>query len=78
MVAVHARAGEAGSAGRLTKRAQVLLELVVDVKNNRQAQRGGGGCLGSHLPGVRMLAGRWGLGMVERRWGLGGAKPGRP
>ena len=35
VVAVHARAGEAGGAGRLTKRAQVLLELVVDVKNNR-------------------------------------------
>lgn len=35
VVAVHARAGEAGGTGRLTKRAQILLELVVDVKNNR-------------------------------------------
>ena len=35
VVAVHARAGEAGGSGRLTKRAQILLELVVDVKNNR-------------------------------------------
>ncbi|KAI7835645.1 hypothetical protein COHA_010459 [Chlorella ohadii] len=35
VVAVHARAGQAGGTGRLTKRAQILLELVVDVKNNR-------------------------------------------
>ena len=37
VVAVHARAAEeaAGGTGRLTKRAAVLLELVVDVKNNR-------------------------------------------
>lgn len=35
VLAVHARAGEAGGAGALTKRAQMLLELVVDVKNNR-------------------------------------------
>lgn len=37
VVAVHARAGVAGGAGQLTKRAQMLLELVVDVKNNRYA-----------------------------------------
>ena len=43
VVAVHARAAQAGGAGRLTKRAQILLELVVDVKNNRWA--GQGGCL---------------------------------
>lgn len=39
-MAVHARAGEAGGSGRLTKRAQILLELVVDVKNNRWEDRG--------------------------------------
>lgn len=33
VVAVHARAGQAGAA--LSKRARMLLELVVDVKNNR-------------------------------------------
>ncbi|KAL4421444.1 hypothetical protein ABPG75_010735 [Micractinium tetrahymenae] len=38
VVAVHARAGEAGGAGQLTKRAQILLELVVDVKNNRRRE----------------------------------------
>ncbi|PSC75596.1 nucleolar MIF4G domain-containing 1 [Micractinium conductrix] len=38
VVATHARAAEAGAAGGsgLTKRAQMLLELVVDVKNNRR------------------------------------------
>ena len=30
VLAVHARAGEVGGAGGLTKRAQMLLELVVD------------------------------------------------
>ena len=44
VVAVHARAGEVGGAGGLTKRAQMLLELVVDVKNNRWAV---GGVLGA-------------------------------
>ncbi len=51
VVAVHARAGEAGGAGKLTKRAQILLELVVDVKNNRWDTcgegAGKGGCLQS-------------------------------
>ena len=41
VVATHARAAEAGAAGGsgLTKRAQMLLELVVDVKNNRCGSR---------------------------------------
>ena len=40
VVAVHVRAGEAGGAGTLTRRAQMLLELVVDVKNNRWGREG--------------------------------------
>ena len=44
VLAVHARAGEVGGAGGLTKRAQMLLELVVDVKNNRWAGGWMGGC----------------------------------
>jgi hypothetical protein len=35
VVAVHARAAEAGGAAALSKRGQSMLELVVDIKNNR-------------------------------------------
>ena len=46
VVAVHARAAAAAGAGGLSKRAQLLLELVVDVKNNRCVGWGGQGWLG--------------------------------
>ena len=36
VVAVHARAAEAGTAGAMSARAQVLLGLVLDIKNNRR------------------------------------------
>ncbi|GAB4822711.1 hypothetical protein N2152v2_009757 [Parachlorella kessleri] len=39
VVSVHARAAEAGGAAALSKRGQSMLELVVDIKNNRK--RGG-------------------------------------
>ncbi len=35
VVAVHERAGQARAGGQLSQRATMLLELVVDVKNNR-------------------------------------------
>ncbi len=35
VVSVHARAAEAGGAAALSKRGQSMLELVVDIKNNR-------------------------------------------
>lgn len=58
VVAVHTRAGEAGGAGKLTKRAQILLELVVDVKNNRWDTY--------EEWAEESLWGGWGL-----RWGVG-------
>lgn len=76
VVAVHARAGEAGSAGRLTKRAQVLLELVVDVKNNRQAQRGGGGVPGVAPAGCAHACWKMGPGDGGKEVGAGGGQTG--
>jgi hypothetical protein len=35
VLAVHARAATAGEAGGMTKRAEIMLELVMDIKNNR-------------------------------------------
>lgn len=40
LVAVHARAAEAAKAGAMSARAEVMLSLLLDIKNNRQ--RGGG------------------------------------
>eukprot|EP00887_Chlorella_sp_A99_P005712 scaffold1.g5712.t1 len=58
VVALQARAAEAGAAGGLSKRAQMMLELVVDIKNNRRARictcrmkhEGGGAGAGAALP----------------------------
>lgn len=36
VLAVHNRAAAAGAAGGMTKRAEIMLELVMDIKNNRQ------------------------------------------
>lgn len=36
MLAVHNRAAAAGQSGGMTKRAEIMLELVMDIKNNRQ------------------------------------------
>lgn len=37
MLAVHNRAATAGAAGGMSKRAEIMLELVMDIKNNRYA-----------------------------------------
>ncbi|GAX86627.1 hypothetical protein CEUSTIGMA_g14035.t1, partial [Chlamydomonas eustigma] len=42
VVGVHARAADLGQQGALTKRAQLMLDLVVDVKNNRRSADSGG------------------------------------
>ena len=41
VTAVHARAGQASGAGQLSSRAEVLLALVLDIKNNRQRSQKG-------------------------------------
>lgn len=40
---MHKRAGEAGQGGRLTKRAELMLELVCDIKNNKRKDGAAGG-----------------------------------
>jgi nucleolar MIF4G domain-containing protein 1 len=39
VLAVHNRAASAGSAGGMSKRAEIMLELVMDIKNNRYAAK---------------------------------------
>jgi nucleolar MIF4G domain-containing protein 1 len=36
VVSVHERAGQLGAKGELTQRARLMLDLVVDIKNNRK------------------------------------------
>ncbi|CAL8471329.1 g10871 [Coccomyxa elongata] len=40
VTAVHARAGKASGEGKLSSRAEVLLSLVLDIKNNKQRNKG--------------------------------------
>lgn len=40
VIALHERAGRARAQGAMTERAEVLLSLVLDIKNNRQRKEG--------------------------------------
>lgn len=42
VVAVHARAAKAGSEGGMSQRAEIMLSLVLDIKNNKKRDRAGG------------------------------------
>ena len=55
MLAVHARAAELGSQGALSQRARLMLDLVVDIKNNRKRGDGAGGRTASLPPPVAKL-----------------------
>ena len=42
MVAVHARAAKAGSEGGMSPRAEIMLSLVLDIKNNKRRDKASG------------------------------------
>lgn len=42
VVAVHGRAAKAGAEGRMSPRADIMLSLVLDIKNNKRRDRAGG------------------------------------
>lgn len=42
VLSVHTRAAELGQSGSLTQRARLMLELVVDVKNNKGSNKASG------------------------------------
>jgi len=42
VVAVHARAAKAGSEGGMSQRAEIMLSLVLDIKNNKRRDKASG------------------------------------
>lgn len=42
VVAVHARAAKAGAAGQMSQRADIMLSLVLDIKNNKRRDKASG------------------------------------
>ena len=42
VVAVHARAAKAGSEGKMSQRADIMLSLVLDIKNNKRRDKASG------------------------------------
>lgn len=67
VLAVHARAAAARSAGQLSTRADMLLDVVVEVKNNR-AGGGKDGAQGAAMSPVQQrLLKQWGVGQVLLR-----------
>ena len=42
VVAVHARAAKASAAGQMSQRANIMLSLVLDIKNNKRRDRANG------------------------------------
>lgn len=41
-MAVHARAAKAGAEGQMSKRADIMLSLVLDIKNNKRRDKASG------------------------------------
>ena len=39
MVAIHARAAKANAEGRMSQRAEIMLSLVLDIKNNKKRDK---------------------------------------
>ena len=67
VLAVHARAAEARAAGELSTRADILLDVVVEVKNNRAARGREGPQSAVISPVQQRLLKQWGVGEVLLR-----------
>ncbi|KXZ45420.1 hypothetical protein GPECTOR_55g326 [Gonium pectorale] len=54
VLGIHTRAAELGSSGQLSRRAQLMLDLIIDIKNNKTSAAGGAAAAAAAAPNVSL------------------------